>query len=100
MNFNSVEEVEAFSGLQIEKEINKIEAKINNLRYMPQMAVAAIAIYLIGMHYIGYASEYWVTIMFVGLIIMATDQASVKRTELLKELFKLKYGNKNDNSLS
>ena len=60
---------------------------------MPQMAVSAIVLYLIGMHFIGY-SEYWVTIMFIGLIIMATDQASVKRTELLKELFDLKYGHK------
>ena len=94
MNFNSVEEVEAYSRLQIEKEIDKIEAKINKLRYMPQMAVSAIVLYLIGMHYIGYASEYWITIMFIGLVIMATDQTSVKRTELLKELFELKYENK------
>ncbi len=94
MKFNSVDEVKAYSDLQIEKEINKIEAKINNLKYMPQMAVAVIVIYLIGMHFIGYTFEYWVTIMIIGLVIMATDQASVKRTELLKELLKLKYGNK------
>ena len=61
---------------------------------MPQMVVIALVLYLISMHFIGYASNYWVKIMFIGLLVMSVDQASVKRTELLRELFELKYGNK------
>ncbi len=90
MDFNSVEEVEAYSALRIESKIDKIEKKINKLRYIPTIQVAAMALYIAGMDFIGHTLEYWMTIVLIGLLIILTDQASAKRTALLNELFDLK----------
>ncbi len=90
MDFNSVEEVEAYSALRIENKIDKIEKKLNKLRYIPTIPVVAMALYIAGMDFIGHTLEHWITIILIGVLIILADQASAKRTDLLNELFDLK----------
>ncbi len=90
MDFNSVEEVEAYSSLRVENKIDNIEKKLNKLRYIPTIQIVAMALYIASMDFIGHTLEYWMTIVLIGLLIILTDQASAKRTALLNELFDLK----------
>jgi hypothetical protein len=92
MELNSIEDVKALTEYQKIDQIERIEKKISRLSYTPQYLCLALMVFG------GWAM--WseelpllpFSIVLVAITIASVDQSNVQRTNLLKQLFELKYG--------
>ena len=91
MELNSIEDVKALTEYQKIKQIERVEKKIHRLSYIPNY----LCLFLIA--YGGWAM--WseepllpFSIFLVAITIVSVGQSNVQRTDLLKQLFELKYG--------
>jgi len=92
MEVKSKEEQDIKIEIQKSDEIAKIEKKMKSLGYMPiHVFICGTLMALITMYY--ESTNISIVISFLAGAIVITSIASTQRTDLLKKLFELKYGN-------
>lgn len=91
MDINTKEQLDAHIEFTHIQQIEKVENKLNKMRYLPA------SLFFIVLGFLFYI-DFDVTNNLNGVVILlatmigVSGQTSVQRTELLKELFELKYG--------
>jgi len=92
MELNSIEDVKALTEYQKIEQIQKIEKKIKKLSYIPATSCTALIAYSFFSFYSG--NTEWVpsNFMLIAVFIGSVGHSNVQRTDLLKQLFELKYG--------
>jgi len=92
MELNSIEDVKALTEYQKIDQIESIDKKINRLNNIPTYQCLLLVVYG------GWAmwSEDHTLLPFgivlIGFAIASVGQSNIQRTDLLKQLFELKYG--------
>lgn len=91
MELNSIEDVNALNEYQKIKQVERIEKKLQRLSYVP--AFFGVALFLLAFLHT------WLGILWtpmhllpIAIAIGSVGYSNVQRTDLLKQLFKLKYG--------
>ena len=92
MDLKSVEEVEGYAALRADNKIRNIEEKLRRLSLTPYIVLASVVLYAAIVFFFDKSQESWMAVVFLGALIFAVDHKNIQRTELLKELFQLKYG--------
>jgi hypothetical protein len=93
MELNSIEDVKALNEYKKIEQIQKIEKKFHRLGLTPYMILGALSVYYIFTVWIGGGSWSSMHFMFIASSIAVIGYSNVERTDLLKQLIELKYGN-------
>ena len=90
MELNSVEDVKALTEYQKIEKIQSIEKKIHKLSFVP---VTSSAVLIIWAFWATWAGSAWspMNMLLVAVTIAAVGHSNVQRTDLLQQLFELKY---------
>lgn len=91
MELNSIEDVSALNEYQKVKQIERIENKLRRLSFVPAFFCAVMLLYVFVFTWF---EAPW-TIMHllpIAIAIGSVGYSNVQRTDLLGQLFKLKYG--------
>jgi hypothetical protein len=92
MEINSVEDVNALTEYQKISQIQRIEKKLRRLSFMPLILGIIFMVYCVWLGWSGVESISPILLMVVGSFIIGIGQSNVLRSDLLKQLFELKYG--------
>ena len=92
MEINSVEDVNALTEYQKISQIQRIEKKLHRLSFMPLILGIIFMVYCVWLGWSGVESISPILLMVVGSFIIGIGQSNVLRSDLLKQLFELKYG--------
>jgi hypothetical protein len=92
MEINSLDDVNALSEYHKIENIEKIEKKIKQLKYTPITSIAVLFAFASWCIFSG--NNTWSPTYFslIAITIGSVGYSNVQRTDLLKELFELKYG--------
>ena len=93
MELNSIEDVKALTEYQKLDQIQRIEKKIHRLSFMPAIGGAMFLLYSFWLVWSGVNSLSPMHLIVVVSFIASIGHSNVQRTDLLKQLFELKYGN-------
>jgi len=91
MKPKSMEELEGYISINIENKIRNIDKKLLKLSHTPYMILVAVFIFTIISYRFSENMGSSSIILFIGILMFSVDQINVQRTDLLKELFQLKY---------
>jgi len=91
MDIKSEQQVDGLIELNKLKKVQKIEKNLQRLSYVPIYASVGIILYFFWLIWFKVTITSPTFLFFVGVIIVSLARANVKRTDLLKDLFELKY---------
>lgn len=91
MELNSIEDVKALTEYKKLEQIESIEKKIKKLSYVPAISCAVLIIWA---YWATWSGTEWspMNMVLVAISIGSVGYSNVQRTDLLKQLFELKYG--------
>mgnify|MGYP006144399089 CR=1 FL=1 len=91
MELNSIEDVKALTEYKKIEQIENIEKKIKKLSYVPAWSCGVLVIWAF---WATWSGTTWspMNIVLVAISIGSVGYSNVQRTDLLKQLFELKYG--------
>ncbi|AZQ85891.1 hypothetical protein EKO29_18955 [Colwellia sp. Arc7-635] len=91
MELNSIEDVKALTEYRKIEQIQSVEKKIHKLSFVPATISAVLILWAFWATWVG---SIWspMNIVLVAIAIASVGHANVQRTDLLKQLFELKYG--------
>lgn len=91
MELNSIEDVNALDEYQKLKQIERIERQLHRLSYIPAIFCAGMIIWIFVFTWLAVS---WTAmhLLPIAIAISSVGYSNVKRTDLLKQLFRLKYG--------
>ena len=92
MELNSVENINALTEYQKISQIQRIEKKLHRLSFMPFIGGMIFAAYCYWLIWTGVESISPIQLMVVASFIIGIGQSNVLRSDLLQQLFELKYG--------
>jgi uncharacterized membrane-anchored protein len=92
MELKNLADVDASIALKNIERISSIERKMDKLCYMPAIVFACILVSSVFMYFVDQLHNRFGVIFMLGAAILAVGQASMQKTEYLKQLFELKYG--------
>ncbi|WP_220462082.1 hypothetical protein, partial [Colwellia sp. Bg11-12] len=92
MELNSMEDVKAIAEFQKIEQLQRIEKKLHRLSFTPLYAAIMIIIYNIWS--IWFVNNYSTPMNhgILAIIVIGVCRSNVERTDLLRQLFELKYG--------
>ncbi|MCC5825302.1 hypothetical protein [Alkalimonas sp.] len=91
MEINSIDDVNALNEYQKVKQIERIEKKIHRLSFVPASTCAGLIMWFFLSTWLN-ASWTPMNLLLIAIAIGSVGHSNVQRTDLLKQLFKLKYG--------
>lgn len=93
MELNTVEDVNALTEYQKLEQINAIEAQIKRMSLLP---VIVCGILMLWAFWATWSDILWspMHLVLIAIAIGVVGQSNVKRTDLVRQLFELKYANK------
>jgi hypothetical protein len=91
MELNSIEDVNALNEYQKIKQVERIEKKLHRLSFVPAFFGTALGLLALLDTWLGAS---WTAMhgLPIAIAIGSVGYSNVQRTDLLKQLFKLKYG--------
>jgi hypothetical protein len=91
MELNSIEDVNALTEYQKIEQIQNIDKKIHKLSYVPASSCGALILWAF---WATWSGSPWtpMNIVLIAISIGSVGFSNVQRTDLLKQLFELKYG--------
>jgi hypothetical protein len=92
MELNSIDDVNALTEYQKLDKILRIEKKMNRLSFTPITSCAALMLYIFWVTWAGYTGWSPTIYTLIAVFIGSVGYSNVQRTDLLKQLFELKYG--------
>ena len=92
MEINSIDDVNALNEYQKIENIAKIEKKIKQLRYTPISTTACLMAFALWCVLSGNDTWSPILISLIAMSIGSVGYSNVQRSDLLQELFELKYG--------
>jgi hypothetical protein len=92
MELNSLDDVNALTEYQKLAKIQRIETKINKLRYVPLYSGALLIIYFLWLSFSGIEVLAPTHLILFSVVVASIGYSNVQRSDLLHELFALKYG--------
>ena len=91
MEVNSLEDIKSQSELKKIEQLQRIEKKLHRLSYMPIYAGILIIIYNFWSIWFLNNSLSSISNVFLVILVLSVCNSNVQRTDLLKQLFELKY---------
>jgi len=91
MEFNSIEDVNALNEYQKLKQIEHIERQLHRLSFVPAFFCAGMIIWIFVFTWLATLLTA-MHLLPIALAISSVGYSNVQRTDLLNQLFKLKYG--------
>ena len=92
MELNSVEDVKALTEYQKIDQIQRIEKRIHRLSFIPAIGGLMLLLYSFWLLWSGTNSLSPTHLIIVASFIASIGHSNVQRSDLLKQLFELKYG--------
>ncbi|WP_448547646.1 hypothetical protein [Thalassotalea fusca] len=92
MELNSIEDVNALTEYQKVAQIQHIEKKIHRLSFVPEITCAILICWAFWEMWLGQPNWSPVNIFFIASALVTIGHSNVQRTDLLRQLFELKYG--------
>ena len=92
MELNSVDDLNALSEYHKIDRIIRIEKKIHRLSYAPVFLSTVLLLWAFWSMWSGNTTWSPIHLVFISIVIASVGNSNVQRTNLLKELFALKYG--------
>jgi len=92
MELNSLDDVNALTEYQKLDKIHRIETKINKLRYVPLYSGASLIIYFLWLSFSGVEVLAPTHLILFSVVVASVGYSNVQRSDLLHDLFALKYG--------
>jgi uncharacterized membrane protein len=92
MEVGSKEELFALAEYKKTEQIQKLEKKLNQLQYIPLLMAFSLLVTVFFLIGIGVDVLSPIHLISVAAVIGAVGSTNVARTDLLKQLFELKYG--------
>ena len=91
MKLNTTQDVKAFTVYQKIERIRQIETKLNSLSKVPVYSGIILVAYCFIAYFSGQTVLSPINLILFAIAIWHVGHANVQRTDLLQELFKLKY---------
>jgi len=91
MELNTLQDVDNMTTFQTIKKVEKLESNIARLKHIPTIVFAVILFWAVP-QVIFESVHHLTNTILLALAILIVGQSNVKRSELLMELFELKYG--------
>jgi len=92
MDLNSIDDIKAFTEIQKIEKINRIEKKIRQRGYFPLIASLMFFIYAFWIASTNIQGLSPIDLFVIAIFISVLAQNNIEHSNLLKELFELKYG--------
>ena len=92
MDINSTEDVNAFIEYKKLAKIDRIEKKLERLYFFPLLVTVTLIVWGLWNVWLDNHTLSINSVFFIAIAIGAVGNANVQRTDLLKQLFELKYG--------
>ncbi|NVK56805.1 MAG: hypothetical protein HWE26_14455 [Alteromonadaceae bacterium] len=93
MDLNSIEDVKALNEYKKIEQIQRIEQKFHRLGLVPYITFFGLVAYAFFSLWVGGGSWSYMHFMLIATSIASVGYSNVERTDLLKQLIELKYGN-------
>ena len=92
MELNSIDDVKALTEYQKIDKIQRIEKKIHKLSFVPISVCAILMCWAFWGAWFGQSTWSPMYIVLIAITVGSVGHSNVQRTDLLKQLFELKYG--------
>jgi hypothetical protein len=92
MELKSIDDLNALTEYQKIEKIQRIENKMKSLSFAPLASGVTLMIYVFWAYWAGNTAWSLIHLSLIAILIGSVGYSNVQRTELLKELFELKYG--------
>ncbi|MDC0602737.1 hypothetical protein OAP14_06870 [Aliiglaciecola sp.] len=92
MKLNSIEDVKALTEYQKIDQIQRIEKKIHRLSFVPASICAILISWAFWGMWFGQSTWSPMNIVLIAIALGSIGHSNVQRTDLLRQLFELKYG--------